>query len=74
MYTSKSGSLWMCLHWYLNRKAQESCLDVNLSAIPTSHALVHITEQSWTMQTELLLGKAEPVTCSMTASLVLQAV
>lgn len=59
MYTSKSGSLWLNLHWHL-RENQERSLDMNLSATPTSHALVHITEQSCTMKIGLLLGEVEP--------------
>lgn len=58
MYTSISGSLWLCLHWHLSGN-QESSLDMKLSAIPASCALVHTTEQSWTMQTGLLLDEAE---------------
>lgn len=48
MYTSKLGSLCLCLHWHYGGN-QESSLDMNLSAISASHASVHITEQSWTM-------------------------
>lgn len=59
MYTSKSGSLWLSLHWHL-RENQERSLDMDLSATPTSHALVHITKQSCTMETGLLLGEVEP--------------
>lgn len=58
MYTSISGSLWLCLQWHLSGN-QESSLDMKLSAIPSSCALVHTTEQSWTMQTGLLLDEAE---------------
>ena len=59
MHTSKSGSLWLRLHWHLSGN-RESSLDMNLSANPASRALVHIREQSWTMQTALLSGEAEP--------------
>lgn len=59
MYTSTSGSLWLCLHWHL-RENQESSLYMTLSATPNSHALVHTTKQSCNMQIGLLLGESEP--------------
>lgn len=59
MYTSKSGSLWLSSHWHL-RENQERSLDMDLSATPSSHALVHITEQSCTTEISLLFGDVEP--------------
>lgn len=58
MYISKSGSLWLHLHRHLSGN-RETSPGMNLSAVPASCASVHITEQSWTMQTEIHLEEAE---------------